>query len=708
MAVKVDIPGFGTVEAENAASEETLRSILEAMQAAQKAMSGKAGANPQNKASQDAAKSTKDLAKGAKDAAEDLTKISVGWAAAGDAAMSSLKNLGVTATAVAVKFMTNYADIADNPIKAGRDLINTGIDVVGDFAQGLAKAIPFVGEAASAAAKLAQELLKAANNVFADQLQKNVDALQSYNKVGASFSGGMQQMSDVAHAAGLGIKDFSSIVAKNKEELNKFGLSGGDAAQRLAEGLGSAAKTIGKSGQNLRTEMFKMGYTYEEQGAVMTSFMANMQAAGKLRAMSDKEIAEGTRKYATDLKVIADITGQDAKKLMERARAEAQRGALMTKLTGDQKTAFMSANSVLSKAGPEVQAALTQYLTFGNITDPKIAANKAMVDMVKSVGEQVKAGNTDIATFTDEQARTAAKKIATSQGKFTEAIDRAAVAGVQGTASGMADISNKFMAAYGPDPDVNAAKKSQEANEAQANATDDLSTKTAALYDSTKQFQVLMETKVNKNLDTYAKLLEKVNAQTMKMIGDAIEAVSGPSPEKAAAEKAALEEYKKQYGGLAEYQMAQDKRAMEVKQKREAEIAEMSAEDAAKARKYDENLRKAFGAPQTNHKNIYEERMKGIDVPQMAFGGVTAGPNSGYQAVLHGTEAVIPLPDGKSVPVEIKQQTAGSADSSQSSIQAMVDEIKNGHSQTYSAIQDLVRAMKQNNNLTSGILQHSY
>lgn len=707
MAVKIDIPGIGIVEAENAASEETLRKLVEAIE---KQGASRPGANPQTKANQDAAKSAKDLAKGAKDATDDLSKISVGWAAAGDAAMSSLKNLGVTAAAVAVKFMTNYADIADNPIKAGRDLINTGIDVVGDFAGGLAKAIPFFGEAASAAAKLAQELLKAANNVFADQLQKNVDALQSYNKVGASFSGGMQQMSDVAHAAGLGIKDFSVIVSKNKDEINKFGLSSGEAAQKLSEGLGSAAKLIGKSGQNLRTEMFKMGYTYEEQGALMTSFMANMASAGKLRAMSDKEIAEGTRKYATDLKVIADITGQDAKKLMERARAESQRGALMNKLVGDQKTAFMSANSVLSKAGPEVQAALTQYLTFGNITDPKIAANKAMTDMVKSVGEQVKAGNSDMVSFTDAEARKAAKKMASSQGNFTEAIDRAAVAGVQGTASGMADISNKMMAAYGPDPDIDAAKKSRQANESQATATDDLSTKTADLYDTTKKFQVLMETKVNANLDTYAKLLEKVNAQTMKMIGDAINAVSGDSPEKQAAEKAALEEYKKQYGGFAEYRMAQDKLAMERKQKREEEISKMSAEEAKKARQSDENLRKLAGPNVNNQKNIYEEHMKGVDVPKLAEGGVTSGPTSGYRAVLHGTEAVIPLPDGKSVPVNLQQQqSTSSSDTSQmSAIQTMVDEIKNGHGQTYAAIQELVRAMQHNNTLTSGILQHSY
>lgn len=39
--------------------------------------------------------------------------------------------------------------------------------------------------------------------------------------------------------------------------------------------------------------------------------------------------------------------------------------------------------------------------------------------------------------------------------------------------------------------------------------------------------------------------------------------------------------------------------------------------------------------------------------PKMATGGVTSGPTTGYQAVLHGTEAVVPLPDGKTIPVEM-------------------------------------------------------
>jgi muramidase (phage lysozyme) len=36
-----------------------------------------------------------------------------------------------------------------------------------------------------------------------------------------------------------------------------------------------------------------------------------------------------------------------------------------------------------------------------------------------------------------------------------------------------------------------------------------------------------------------------------------------------------------------------------------------------------------------------------------AYGGISSGPKSGYMSMLHGTEAVIPLPGGRSVPVEM-------------------------------------------------------
>ena len=44
----------------------------------------------------------------------------------------------------------------------------------------------------------------------------------------------------------------------------------------------------------------------------------------------------------------------------------------------------------------------------------------------------------------------------------------------------------------------------------------------------------------------------------------------------------------------------------------------------------------------------------GRKVPGYAVGGVASGPQAGYPAVLHGTEAVVPLPNNRAIPVDLK------------------------------------------------------
>ena len=45
---------------------------------------------------------------------------------------------------------------------------------------------------------------------------------------------------------------------------------------------------------------------------------------------------------------------------------------------------------------------------------------------------------------------------------------------------------------------------------------------------------------------------------------------------------------------------------------------------------------------------------EGSKVPGYATGGVARGSEAGYPATLHGTEAIVPLPNGRSIPVEMQ------------------------------------------------------
>lgn len=74
-------------------------------------------------------------------------------------------------------------------------------------------------------------------------------------------------------------------------------------------------------------------------------------------------------------------------------------------------------------------------------------------------------------------------------------------------------------------------------------------------------------------------------------------------------------------------------------------------------------------------------------------GGVFAGPKSGYAATLHGTEAVVPLPDGKTIPVEM------------TSLSDSMSEHSGILTAQLMKLDELIGAMRDNTNVTTKILQ---
>lgn len=490
MAVRIDVPGIGVVEAEGVASEETLQRIAAALE----------------KSSGGLAKDQKEQAKATKDATKAIKENTTGWVAAGDNLTQSFKNLALTATSVATKFFANYDAIASSPIKAGQALLNTAIDVTADFAGGLASAIPIFGSLAKGAVDAAAALAKVANDAFADQLQKNVDALREYAKSGIGFSGGMTQMQNVAQAAGLGIKDFAQGVTRAKTDLNQLGMAGGDAAAALSKNLGQLAKKGPGGMPSLRDEMFKMGYSYEQQIEVAASFMANMQAAGKLEKMSKEDLAKGTRQYAADLKVLADFTGKDALKVQERARMATMRAVIQQRLDDTQQARYKDGISVLEKLphhSAEAQQALTQMILTGttNIEGFTMGPQRKMIEQMAK----------DIQSGTGSVIENTAGFMSQAQTELRADLAQGAMGlsksmGVGGTAGAFSDTSDAILGMGKVSADQ--TKKGKDANEKMATAFDKLSTSLASLYDVSQNYKVQIEGFLNSHLDLYAEKLK--------------------------------------------------------------------------------------------------------------------------------------------------------------------------------------------------------
>lgn len=76
-------------------------------------------------------------------------------------------------------------------------------------------------------------------------------------------------------------------------------------------------------------------------------------------------------------------------------------------------------------------------------------------------------------------------------------------------------------------------------------------------------------------------------------------------------------------------------------------------------------------------------------------GGVTSGPRTGYTAMLHGTEAIVPLPDGRSIPVEMNGMTD------------KIGEQLTMMGQQITSLNELVSLMRANNDISTRILRSS-
>jgi ribosomal protein S8E len=89
-------------------------------------------------------------------------------------------------------------------------------------------------------------------------------------------------------------------------------------------------------------------------------------------------------------------------------------------------------------------------------------------------------------------------------------------------------------------------------------------------------------------------------------------------------------------------------------------------------------------------KNWADQKMGGSGY---RFGGVASGPTSGYTTTLHGTEAIVPLPNGKTIPVEIPGFTDNVSDQT------------NLMSQQLDKLDELVRVMQSQVSVSNKILQ---
>jgi hypothetical protein len=738
MAVKIDVPGIGEVTAENFAQEDTLLKILAAMSKSDKTKRAeeKAKAEATRKEEEARKKNTKaineettQLEKEIEAAKKQQKESSEMWKQfKGDAkeAGSTLldgigsisKTLAVTTASVFASMITTYDELARNPIEAGKGILQTtinltttvakiGVDIMTSIGKAAVGWVPFIGGGladivgafgalATQVIDFANQIATAANEVLAKEFEKRAKQLADFSSIAASFAGGMTEMASLANQSGVGIVNFTAAVLSSRDEITAMGESAGSATKLLAKGMGALGTTVGQGGKNVRDELMALGYNFQQQGKIMAASMAQIKALGTdLQSVSGSEIAVYTEQYAKNLKVLSDMTGQDAQKLLDQARAESQRGALMTQLTAKQSVAFQDAYAAMAalpgQQGPKLQAALSQLLAGGTITDPVIAGNQQIMAMLNKTAQQVGAGNVNMVTATQQNLAEAANAYRAAGDSATDFATLMNPGGTSAVAQGMSQFGNALRQ-YRYDP--TAAEDSMTAAQQQASVSDGLTGVYVGLTDVMTTFQNRMEGIAGEALPAYSAAMMSATQMTFKVVNTGLDLLTG----KIGIVQAIMQLTGMGGGGGASAGKANAMvpglgQLLSGSGKVFTSTDTSSGAGASLATAQSSSVQAPTQGQAGSLEGTYSPpppAPPSTATPSAASGGILEGSTAGFAATLHGTEAVVPLPGNRSIPVNLDS----------SSLTAAV------HQQT-GVLTQILSSMQKNNTLTSGILQAS-
>ena len=606
-----------------------------------------------------------ELEKHRETAATKLAAVAVRGAAA-DMAMSIGKNAvgaiagtagkfvtqlqdNASATQISATLMSGAVDLAAGSASAAGKGISAAGGAMASFAkpgsplQAAGLLVGLLGDAAAASAEGLGKLAKFGIEVLAKEVEKTVKAYNDMSAAGATFANGMTGMRNAALGAGLTVEQFSGVVTKHSTELASLGMSVGEGTKRI----GGALKA---GGDKMQTQLLKLGYSFQDQAGLVAETMKDMKGSsmGSFKS-SNAAVAEQTQKYAENLRVISGITGEDAKKKMESVRQQAAQLGFQQKLAKMAPEQQASTLRAMSNMSDVTRKNFMDMVNFGSVINKEGAAMQAMsgglANTVNETYDAWKNGNLDETQMRKINADNADQ----AKRDLLNNIDigTAGAAGVGGLAGQLADSMGQELqfrnnwtkeAIAGAEGGVAAQKK----------ATDDLTVgvmgAATAAQDLKVQLEKVLTVPIGKFAEVSGAMLQVVKDQLAQLGLDKSSSTPGKDPnEKSWWQKAgrgALE-----YGGMA----------LGTAGGTAAGIG-MGLPTAGIGALATPALAAAGGAGGSWLGS------KAADLLGFANGGMPSGPNTGYPVMLHGTEAVVPLDAGRSIPVKISYpESAGSA-----------------------------------------------
>jgi D-alanyl-D-alanine carboxypeptidase len=285
---------------------------------------------------------------------------------------TGLKAFG-TASAQAAKDLTK--GIGSLAMQVGRGntefkSLNTVVDITTNALGGMAKAIPFAGEAVNAGLRAAAEGAK----FMLEQMDQTAKAFNDLGRVGGLTASGMSGLQKQFVQSGLSLNSFTKIVGDNSVAMARFRGMTGEGAEEFTRMTGALAQ----GDMTLR----RLGMSADQIGESTAAFITQQTRLGRSQAMGTTELINGTKQYAMELDLLSKVTGlsreaiqkqQDA--ALSESRFRANYEELMSQGRVKEAKALMDLQTRMSTFGEEMGQGTRDLISGAANTD---AARKMM------------------------------------------------------------------------------------------------------------------------------------------------------------------------------------------------------------------------------------------------------------------------------------------------------------------------------------------
>lgn len=612
----------------------------------------------------------------AKDVWKDLAR--------GTGAYASSLVTTTSAVYTSEKAFTAVIPVIDQMATVTKTVINAmakiagGVTVFGNSISGVTQ-----GMAELAGAGI--DIVVGALNQQIQNTQRLVDNFGELSKAGVTFGGDLNAMTAAAASAGVSVDTMTKFVTKNVESLNLLDGS-------ITSGAGRILK-MGQSIAKNEPQLLGLYGNFDNLNSAIADYAAQQSRYGISGTRLNKDLETSTRAYLYQQKELAELTGKSVDQLKKEAEERAKDAAYqvaLNKMTADERLNAEAAMAQISaKYGAEAAQYAREYISTGGrvmsqtglmfqaMAQPVAGAVQQIVSDLSGTPDQYKQSIGNIITANAEGVRQFALN--------NEMMYKLNQAGVPNDVIKMlSNLGSTLLATTGAqegaaDATTNVIKSRQEADLAAIKAT-------AGVITSLENFKIGMDKITMANFENTAKYVELAlgMAQTM---ADQLTYVNGVLPFFTKAVESATGALGKiadilggstntgAGAGAGEGNVDTGSGAVTYTSKNSQARSEAVLEQMREDRKVYESedfkawqkakgagvLTSRFGSMAGGKFSVEEYRKENKLPPnpgkpeeepkeKMATGGIANKPVIAGEA---GPEAIVPLPNGRSIPVDM-------------------------------------------------------